>query len=332
MARSADHVSSGKARSREASGRSGNDGPEPIEPTSGSKSDDAANAIDDAPLAPGLYIVATPIGNLADITLRALDVLRRADAILCEDTRVTATLARRYGVNAERIPYHDHNADAVRPGLIARLAAGASLALVSDAGTPLVSDPGFKLVREAAAAGIPVTAVPGASAALAALTVAGLPPDRFLFAGFLAPKSAARRRELRELAAVPASLIFYETAPRLADALADMAAMLGDRPAAVARELTKLHEEVRRGSLETLADHYRKAGPPKGEIVVIVGPPAAEAAASDEDIDAQLRAALETASLREASAAVAAETGLPRRQVYARALALRGKRPAAERK
>jgi 16S rRNA (cytidine1402-2'-O)-methyltransferase len=281
-------------------------------------------------LSPGLYIVATPIGNLGDITLRALEVLRRADAILCEDTRVTAKLARRYDLDAERIAYHDHNADAVRPGLIARLAAGAALALVSDAGTPLVSDPGFKLVREAAAAGIPVTAVPGASAMLAALTVAGLPTDRFLFAGFLPAKSAARRRELRELAAVPASLIFYETAPRLADALADMAAMLGDRPAAVARELTKLHEEVRREGLVALAEHYRKAGPPKGEIVVIVGPPTAQAAPSDADLDGQLVAALETASLREAAAAVAAATGLPRRQVYARALALQGKRRPAE--
>ncbi|HLJ21587.1 MAG TPA: 16S rRNA (cytidine(1402)-2'-O)-methyltransferase, partial [Stellaceae bacterium] len=235
-------------------------------------------------LSPGLYIVATPIGNLGDITLRALDVLKGADAILCEDTRVTATLARRFGLGAERIAYHDHNADAVRPGLIARLAAGAVLALVSDAGTPLVSDPGFKLVRDAVAAGIPVIPVPGASAALAALTVSGLPTDRFLFAGFLPAKSAARRRELRELAAVRASLIFYETAPRLAEALADMAAMLGDRPAAVARELTKLHEEVRRGSLSALAEHYRGAGPPKGEIVVIVGPPAADAAVTEPDL------------------------------------------------
>jgi 16S rRNA (cytidine1402-2'-O)-methyltransferase len=292
----------------------------------GSKSADPAPETGGAPLSPGLYIVATPIGNLRDITLRALDVLKRADAILCEDTRVTATLARRYGLGAERIAYHDHNADAVRPGLIARLAAGAALALVSDAGTPLVSDPGFKLVRDAAGAGVAVVPVPGASAALAALTVAGLPTDRFLFAGFLPAKSAGRRRELRELAAVPASLVFYETAPRLADALADMAAMLGDRPAAVARELTKLHEEIRRESLTALAEHYRKAGPPKGEIVVIVGPPAAQIAATEEDLDAQLAAALRTSSLREASAAVAAATGLPRRQVYARALALQGKR------
>ena len=296
----------------------------------GSKSADPVTERGATVLSPGLYIVATPIGNLGDITLRALDVLKRADAILCEDTRVTATLARRYGLSAERIAYHDHNADTVRPGLIARLAAGAALALVSDAGTPLVSDPGFKLVREAVAAGISVTAVPGASAALAALTVSGLPTDRFLFAGFLPAKSAARRRELRELAAVPASMIFYETGPRLAEALADMAAMLGDRPAAVARELTKLHEEVRREGLLALAEHYRKAGPPKGEIVVIVGPPAADTAVSEVDLDAQLAAALRTASLREASAAVAAATGLPRRHVYARALALQGKRPPTE--
>jgi len=274
--------------------------------------------------------VATPIGNLRDITLRALDVLARVDAIICEDTRVTSTLAQRYGLGAERIAYHDHNAERVRPKLVARLAAGAALALVSDAGTPLISDPGFKLVRAALAAGIAVTAVPGASAALTALTVAGLPTDRFLFAGFLPAKSGARRRTLRELAAVRASLIFYETAPRLADALADMVAMLGDRPAAVARELTKLHEDIRRDGLSALAEHYRNAGPPKGEIVVIVGPPIAEAAATDADLDRQLASALRTASLKEASAAVAAATGLPRRQVYARALALQGKRHAAE--
>ena len=274
--------------------------------------------------------MATPIGNLADITLRALDVLRRAEAIICEDTRVTATLARRYGLAAERIAYHDHNADWVRPKLLARLSAGAAMALVSDAGTPLISDPGFKLVREAVATGIAVTAVPGASAALAALTVAGLPTDRFLFAGFLPAKSGARRRALQEMATVKASLIFYETAPRLADALADMVAILGDRPAAVARELTKLYEEVRRDGLTALAERYRSEGPPKGEIVVIVGPPAAGVAASRENLDAQLLSALRTASLREASAAVAAATGLPRRQVYARALALQGKRASAE--
>jgi 16S rRNA (cytidine1402-2'-O)-methyltransferase len=330
MARSADETSSGKAKSRAASGRSDDGRLEPIEPASGSKSAEAASEPEATNLPPGLYVVATPIGNLGDITLRGLDVLRRADLIVCEDTRVTATLARRYGLEAERVAYHDHNAEAMRPRLIARLTAGAALALVSDAGTPLVSDPGFKLVREAVAAGITVTAIPGASAALAALTVAGLPTDRFLFAGFLPAKSAARRRALVELAAVPASLIFYETAPRLADALADMAAVLGERPAAIARELTKLHEEVRRETLTVLAAHYASQGPPRGEIVVVVGPPGPGAPATAEDIDAKLLAALQGASLREASAAVAAATGLPRRQVYARALALQGKRSAAE--
>jgi len=330
MPRSTEQTSSGKARSRAASGRSEDGRREPIGPARGSKSAEPIAGAEVTGLSPGLYIVATPIGNLGDITLRALDVLRRADAILCEDTRVTSILARRYGLAAERIAYHDHNADTVRPKLIARLAAGAALALVSDAGTPLISDPGFKLVREAVAAGVSVTAIPGASAALAALTVAGLPTDRFLFAGFLPVKSGARRRALRELAAVKASLIFYETAPRLTDALADMAAMLGDRPAAVARELTKLHEEVRRDGLTALAEYYGREGPPRGEIVVIVGPPAQDASATAEDIDAQLASALRTASLREASAAVAAATGLPRRQVYARALALQGKRAAAE--
>src|SRR5712692_10516305 len=190
----------------------------------------------------GLYLVATPIGNLRDITVRALEVLAAADLIACEDTRVTRKLLDHYGIATPLTPYHDHNAAQARPKLLARLAAGAALALVSDAGTPLISDPGFKLVRKAAAAGIPVTAVPGASALLAALTVAGLPTDRFLFVGFLPAKSAARRRALREIASVKASLVLYETAPRLGPALEDMAAMLGDRPAAVARELTKLHE------------------------------------------------------------------------------------------
>jgi 16S rRNA (cytidine1402-2'-O)-methyltransferase len=330
MARSADETTRGKAKSRAASGRSEDGRLEPIGAAPGSKSTEPEAEAEVTRLSPGLYIVATPIGNLGDITLRGLDVLRRADAIVCEDTRVTAKLALRYGLAAQRVAYHDHNAEAMRPRLIARLAAGGALALVSDAGTPLVSDPGFKLVRAAVAAGISVTAVPGASAALAALTLAGLPTDRFLFAGFLPVKSGARRRALRELAAVPASLIFYETAPRLADALVDMAAMLGERPAAVARELTKLHEEVRRDGLGALAEHYARHGPPRGEIVVVVGPPVAAAAATAGDLDAQLLAALEGASLREASAAVAAATGLPRRQVYARALALQGKRPAAE--
>ncbi|MDE1969736.1 MAG: 16S rRNA (cytidine(1402)-2'-O)-methyltransferase [Alphaproteobacteria bacterium] len=276
-------------------------------------------------LAPGLYLVATPIGNLADVTLRALDVLRRTDAVLCEDTRVTAKLLARHGVAAATQPYHDHNAERVRPAILARLKAGAALALVSDAGTPLVSDPGYKLVRAALAEGIAVTVVPGASAALTALLGSGLPPDRFLFAGFLPPKAAARRRTLEEIKDVGATLIVYESAPRLAESLADMAEILGPRPAAVARELTKLHEEVRRDDLAALADHYRTAGPPKGELVLVVGPPP-PAAASDAELDRALGVALAHKSLREAVEEVAVATGARRRQVYARALALKGGR------
>ena len=276
-------------------------------------------------LAPGLYLVATPIGNLADITLRALDVLRGADVVLCEDTRVTAKLLARYGIAVTTQPYHDHNAERVRPALLARLKSGAALALVSDAGTPLVSDPGYKLVRAALAEGVAVTVVPGASAALTALLGSGLPPDRFLFVGFLPPKAAGRRRALDELKDVAATLVFFESAPRLAESLADLAAVLGPRPAAVARELTKLHEEVRRDDLAALATHYQTAGPPKGELVLVVGPPP-PAAASESDLDRALGVALAHKSLREAVEDVVAATGARRRQVYARALALKGDR------
>jgi 16S rRNA (cytidine1402-2'-O)-methyltransferase len=270
--------------------------------------------------------VATPIGNLEDVTLRALAVLGAADAIACEDTRVTAKLLARHGITAPLLAYHDHNAERMRPLVLARLRQGETIALVSDAGTPLVSDPGFKLVRAAIAEGLPVTTVPGASAALTGLVLSGLPSDRFLFAGFLPPKPAARRRALADLGAAPATLIFFEGAPRLAAALADMAEVLGDRPAAVARELTKLHEEVRRGSLASLAAHYRAAGPPRGEIVVTVAPPPEAAPMpAGEALDAKLAAALGKMSLKDASAAIAMETGLPRREVYARALALAGR-------
>ena len=275
--------------------------------------------------APGLHLVATPIGNIEDITLRALAVLQGADVIACEDTRVTAKLLTRHGVATPMLAYHDHNAERVRPLLLERLRQGEAVALVSDAGTPLVSDPGFKLVRAAIAEGLPVTALPGPSAALAALVLSGLPSDRFLFAGFLPPKSAARRRELAELARVPATLVFFEGASRLAAALADMAAVLGDRPAAVARELTKIYEEVRRGRLGELAAHYEAAGPPRGEIVITVAPPEEAPAQEGEALDAQLEAALGEMSLKDASAAVSAATGLPRREVYARALALAGR-------
>ena len=269
--------------------------------------------------------MATPIGNAEDITLRALAILRAADIVACEDTRVTAKLLKRHGIERPLLAYHDHNAERVRPLLLEHLRRGQAVALVSDAGTPLISDPGFKLVREAVAAGLAATVVPGASAPLAALLLSGLPSDRFLFAGFLPPKQAARRQALAELAAVPATLIFFEGAPRLAESLADMAAMLGMRQAAVARELTKLFEETRRGSLAELAEHYAQQGPPRGEIVIVVAPPEPAPAPEGEALDRQIEAALKAMSLKDASAVVAAATGLPRRAVYARALMLAGR-------
>jgi len=255
-------------------------------------------------------------------------MLSAADIVACEDTRVTRKLLSAHGLDRSLVPYHDHNAERVRPQLIERMKSGESVALVSDAGTPLISDPGYKLVREAAAESLAVTALPGASAPLAGLVVSGLPSDRFLYAGFLPAKSAARRKVLDQLAAVPATLVFLESARRLAAALSDMAERLGPRPAAVTRELTKLFEEVRRGPVDQLAAHYRGEGPPKGEIVVVVGPPE-PTVTGEAALDAQLAAALETASLRDAVAQVAAATGLPRRQVYARALALSQATPAA---
>jgi 16S rRNA (cytidine1402-2'-O)-methyltransferase len=268
--------------------------------------------------------VATPIGNARDITLRALDVLGAADLVAAEDTRTTGNLLAMHGIKAPLTAYHEHNAEAARPKLLAQLRAGAVIALVSDAGTPLVADPGWKLVRECVDEGIAVTALPGASALLTGLQLSGLPSDRFLFCGFLPPKSAARRSELAALAATPATLLFYEAPHRLAACLADMASVLGDRPAAVARELTKLFEEVRRAPLRELARHYAEVGAPKGEIVVAVGPPhPADAALEGDALDAALRNALASMSLRDAADAVARSTGTPRRDVYARALALK---------
>ncbi len=264
-----------------------------------------------------------PIGHAQDLTLRARDFLGRVDAIACEDTRVTAKLLTLHGIRAPLVPYHEHNAERMRPLLLERLRAGEVIALVSDAGTPLISDPGYRLVREAAAEGLPVTSLPGASAVLTALIVSGLPPNRFLFAGFLPPKGASRRAVLAELRPVPATLIWFETGPRLVASLGDAADILGDRPAAVARELTKLHEEVRRGSLRALARHYAAAGEPKGEIVVVAAPPLPAPVADADEVEDRLNAALQNASVREAAAMVAAATGLPRRQVYARALALK---------
>ena len=281
----------------------------------GSKPDSAPD------FAPALYLVATPIGNLRDMTLRAIDVLRAASAIYCEDTRVTRKLLSAHGIATPLHSYHDHNAEKVRPQIIRRLQAGDIVALVSDAGTPLVSDPGFKLVRECRAEGLAVTVVPGPSAVLAALAASGLPSDRFCFVGFLPAKSGGRRRVLGEVARLQATLVFFESGPRLAASLADMAAVLGARPAAVTRELTKLHEEIREGQLDELAASYTQDGPPKGEITVVVAPP--RTIVSDEvDLDAELRRTLAIMSLRDAVAEVAAVTGLPRRQVYSRALAL----------
>jgi 16S rRNA (cytidine1402-2'-O)-methyltransferase len=273
------------------------------------------------PLPAGLYVVATPIGNLRDITARALETLAAADLIACEDTRVTRKLTDRYGIATPLTPYHDHNAEQARPRLLQRIADGAAIALVSDAGTPLISDPGFKLVREARFAGHAVTAVPGASSVLAALTVAGLPTDRFLFEGFLPAKEGQRRKRIDELKFVPATLVLFETGPRLAAALADLAAALGPREAAICRELTKLHEETRRGDLVTLAAEQAAAGEPRGEIVIVIAPPAA-ALADALDLDALLQQALARASVKDAVGEVAAVTGRPRREVYHRALAL----------
>lgn len=276
-------------------------------------------------LAPGLHVVATPIGNLGDVTIRALETLAGADAIACEDTRISRRLLERYGIDTPLLPYHDHNGASARPKLIARLAAGARIALISDAGTPLVSDPGFKLVVEAAEAGHKVHPLPGASALLAALVAAGLPTDCFLFDGFLPPKAGQRRNRIAALTSVPATLVFYETGPRLAESLGDLAERFGSRRAAVCRELTKAFEEVRRGTLPELAAHYAGIEPPKGEIVLVIGPPLEEAA-GDEAVDAALATALRDASLKDAVAAVTAATGRPKREVYARALALSGGR------
>jgi 16S rRNA (cytidine1402-2'-O)-methyltransferase len=273
--------------------------------------------------AAGLYLVATPIGNLGDITLRALDVLRAADLVACEDTRITGKLMSLLGLSRPLFAYHEHNAERAGAELLARMKAGAVVALVSDAGTPLISDPGWPLVHGCIDAGVTVTAVPGPSAAVTALQLSGLPADRFLFAGFLPAKGAARRAVLKELEPTPATLVFYESPNRLPDSLADMVAVLGDRDAAVARELTKLHEEVARGPLFELSNRFAEQGPPRGEVVVVVGPPGKGPAVSPEELDLRLQAAVAGgSSVKDAAALVAAETGHPRREVYARALKL----------
>jgi len=271
-------------------------------------------------LHPGLHLVATPIGNLGDISLRALSTLAAADLILAEDKRVTKVLLAHYGITTPIMAYHEHNAAEMRPFVMEKLAAKQALALVSDAGTPLVSDPGYKLVEAAIEGGFHITAIPGASAVLTALVLSGLPSDRFFFEGFLPNKSGERRRRARELEAVPASLVFFEAPHRIAESLADLAAVFGARPAAVARELTKKFETIRRGTLEELASQYANEPTPKGEIVLIVSPPAAAGVLDDDAIDQALAKALETHSKRDAVDLVAAELGLPRKRVYARAL------------
>ena len=269
--------------------------------------------------------MATPIGNLGDLSPRALATLRDADLVACEDTRVTARLLRAHGVARPLTSYHEHNAEQMRPEILERLGTGAAVALASDAGTPLVSDPGYKLVRDAIAAGIEVLAVPGPSATLAALSISGLPTDRFLVAGFLPSRPTARKRTIAELGAVPATLVLFESARRLPETLVELADTLGARPAAVARELTKRFEEVRRGPLEQLATHYATAGAPRGEVVLVIGPPAEDhdLRPAEAELDAALREALERLPPAAAAAELAAATGRPRRELYRRALALK---------
>ena len=304
---------------------------QPIAEASANISDTAAAS----KLAPGLYIVATPIGNMGDITLRALEVLNYVELIACEDTRRTGKLLTRYGISVRRTTYHEHNAQRVRPSLLRRLRGGAAIALVSDAGTPLISDPGYRLVREAIAAEISVVPVPGASAPLAALVASGLPSDQFLFGGFLPSASGARRRALRKLAGIKVTLLFLESPRRLSVTLRDMAKELGDREVAIARELTKIHEEVTRGPLTELASRYRskvESGDiPRGETVIVVGPGFKKRAALSEDevtdaSDTLLTMALQNMGTKEAAETVGRLTGHSRRKLYARALILRNSR------
>jgi len=273
-------------------------------------------------LAAGLYILATPIGNAADISLRALETLRACDVIAAEDTRVTSKLLAIHGISRPLIPYNDHNGPQMRPKILARLERGERVVLVSDAGTPLVSDPGYKLVREAIAAGASIIALPGPSAVLTALTLSGLPSDRFLFAGFLSARPGERKAALEEVKGVGATLIFFESAQRLAESLTAMAQVLGDRQAVVARELTKLHEEVRRGSMTELAAHYEKSGAPKGEVTLLIAGPQ-ESAPDSGKIDAALKAALVFMPVKAAADLIAGLTDGSRKQIYARALELK---------
>ena len=271
---------------------------------------------------PGLYLVATPIGHLGDITLRALETLAGVDIVACEDTRITRRLTERYAIAAELKPYHEHNAALARPKILERLGQGASIALVSDAGTPLISDPGFKLVREVCAAGHPVIAVPGPSSVLSALSVAALPTDRFFFEGFLPAREHARRTRLTELAGIDATLVMFESGNRVQDTLADLAEIMGGRDAAICRELTKLHEEVKRAPISELAEAAGSLET-RGEFVLVIGPPPADAQVmAESELDELLRTSLQRDSVKDAVAHAVELSGRPRRAVYARALEL----------
>lgn len=283
----------------------------------------------DQNLPAGLYIIATPIGNLSDISLRALDTLNGLDVLACEDTRESGKLTAAYNIKVSKIPYHDHNADKMRPRIVDMIKQGRRIGLISDAGLPLISDPGYKLVEACLEENLYVTCIPGATASLTALILSGLPADKFMFAGFLPPKSAARKSALAALKTVPATLIFYETAPRLIESLEDMQAVLGDRPAAVARELTKKFEETRRGTLAQLSAHYAEKGTPKGEIVIVIGAPGALAEQwADKDIDLLLQKSLEEdgLSVKDAAALASLTTGVKKSVLYQRALILRNKK------
>jgi 16S rRNA (cytidine1402-2'-O)-methyltransferase len=277
--------------------------------------------------APGLHLVATPIGNLGDITLRALEILAGVDVIACEDTRITRRLTERYGISAQLTPYHEHNAALARPRILERLAQGASIALVSDAGTPLISDPGFKLVREVCAAGYAVIALPGPSAVMAALSVAALPTDRFFFEGFLPPKETARRARLKELARIDATLVMFESGSRVQDTLADLAEIMGGRDGAICREMTKLYEETRRAPLSQLALAAGRLET-RGEFVLVIGPPADRDVMAVHQLDELLRERLVSDSVKDAVAHVVELSGHPRREIYARALQLAKQRDA----
>jgi 16S rRNA (cytidine1402-2'-O)-methyltransferase len=284
----------------------------------------SGHAIPADPIAPGLHLVATPIGNLGDVTIRALATLAAADLVYCEDTRMSRRLLERYEIKASVKAYHEHNAQRLRPVILDQLRTGARLALISDAGMPLISDPGYKLVRECIEEGLAVHVVPGPSAPLMALLLSGLPTDRFTFAGFLPNRSAARRTMLAGLAGHGASLIFFETAPRVAAALADIAEVLGDPPVVLARELTKFHEEVLRGTASEVAAAIAARGGVKGEITLVVAPPEPAGTVDEREVEEALAAALEEMSPGKAASLLARRFGVPRRDLYQRALALKG--------